>query len=96
MSVDIIQGPDVVSSPLCQTVMRYGLTVRIAEFRMPQLTGRRSLAVVDRWERSNMWDDRSETNGNTFEPVLEEHGAPGLTRSVIRPKPELPAVGGLT
>ena len=84
MAVETNEDPEVEFSPLCQSVTRDGITVRVAIYRVPDIEARWSLEVVDRFETSTVWDDLFDTDVDAFmafEDALEAEGISGLTET---------------
>ena len=84
MPIETNEDPEVEFSPLSQSVTRDGITVRVAIYRVPEIEGRWSLEVVDRFETSTVWDDLFDTDEDAFvafEDALEAEGIGNLTET---------------
>jgi hypothetical protein len=55
--VDDDNNPEIESSPLCGSVTRDGITVRVEIYRIAGRGGGWSLEVIDREGASTVWDD---------------------------------------
>ena len=85
MPGDSSQDPEVDFSPLCQSVSRDGVTVRVQIYRVPDIDDRWSLEVIGVDESATVWDGTFDTDEDalfTFEAALDAVGIAGLTETV--------------
>ena len=73
--------PEIESSPLCRSVTREGITVRVEIYRLAGRDEGWSLEVIDQGGRSTVWDDTFANDQDAyaeFSRTLESEGIRAL------------------
>jgi hypothetical protein len=76
-------NPKIESSPLCESVTRDGITVRVEIYRIAGRGGGWSLEVIDREGASTVWVDTFANDQDAYDEFYRALGSEGI-RSLLK------------
>jgi hypothetical protein len=85
--VDDDNNPEIESSPLCGSVTRDGITVRVEIYRIAGRGGGWSLEVIDREGASTVWDDTFADDQDAYDEFYRALELEGTREALVSKQP---------
>jgi hypothetical protein len=85
----MIGDPKIEYSPLCESVTRDGITVRVEIYRIAGRGGGWSLEVIDREGASTVWDDTFPSDQDAYDEFYRALGSEGIRSLLMSAGPRL-------